>query len=142
MAICPIGGERIALEKPEAADIAGQPNSWVIVDEVIYFNQIPWTDKADATGRAIGRLELGASGNDPAAWSSVFPRPGTMTSDFDANGRIDIADWAYIAESWMLESTDQNWKPQANLDGDGSDIIDWADMLILLDNWLWSNTQN
>lgn len=24
-------------------------------------------------------------------------------------------------------------------DGTESDIIDWADMLILLDNWLWSN---
>lgn len=132
-------GERIALEKPEAADIAGQSNSWAIVDEVIYFSQLPWTDKADATGMAIGRIRVNENGNNPAAWSSAFPKPGTMTCDFDKNGRIDIADFASIAEYWMLESTDQRWSPEVNLDGEDSDIIDWSDMLILLDAWLWSN---
>lgn len=132
-------GERIALEKPEAADIAGQSNSWAIVDEVIYFNRLPWTDKADASGRAIGRLDDRRNGNDPSAWSSSVPRPGTRTFDFDMNGRIDIHDWAFLAEFWMLESTDQKWNPEVNLDGDGSDRIDWTDMRILLEHWLWSN---
>ena len=132
-------GERIALEKPEAADLAGQPNSWAIVDEVIYFHRLPWTDKADATGMAIGRIRLNENGNNPAAWSSAFPKPGTPRCDFDQNGRIDIADFATIAESWMLESTDPNWNPEVNLDGEDSDMIDWSDMLILLDAWLWSS---
>jgi hypothetical protein len=39
----------------------------------------------------------------------------------------------------MIETTDPDWNPEVNLDGAGSDIIDWADMLILIDHWLWSN---
>jgi hypothetical protein len=132
-------GERVALEKPEAADIAGQSNSWVIVDEVIYFSRTPWPGGVDGTGMVIWRFGVGANGNDPAAWSTTVPKPGTMAYDFDANGSVDLADWAYIAEYWMIETTDPDWNPEVNLDGAGSDIIDWADMLILIDHWLWSN---
>ena len=62
-----------------------------------------------------------------------------MAYDFDANGSVDLADWAYIAEYWMIETTDPDWNPEVNLDGADSDIIDWADMLILMDHWLWNN---
>ncbi len=132
-------GERVALEKPEAADTAGQSNSWVIVDEVIYFSQTPWPDGVDGTGMVIWRFGVDGNGNDPAAWSITFPKPGTTAYDFDASGSVDLADWAYIAEYWMIETTDPDWNPEVNLDGADSDIIDWVDMLILLDHWLWSN---
>lgn len=131
-------GERVALEQPEAADIAGQSNSWSIVDEVIYFNRDPWPNGAVGTGLSIRRFETCANGNDPAAWLLSYPKPGTMAFDFDANGSVDLADWEHLAGYWMTEASDPDWNPEANLDGAGSDIIDCTDMLILLEYWLWN----
>ena len=58
-------GERIAAEKPEPPDVAGQSTVWVIVDEVIYFDAPPWPSGADGTGQPVNRTDSTAAGNDP-----------------------------------------------------------------------------
>lgn len=68
-------GERIALERPRPADHAGDPVSWVIVDEVIYFDRDPFAGDADGLGDALERLSASLAGNDPANWRAAQPTP-------------------------------------------------------------------
>jgi len=68
-------GERIALEKPLDLDDLGQPDSWSIVDEVIYFHRTPWSPKADGLGLSLQRKSVTGSGNDPANWTATVPTP-------------------------------------------------------------------
>ena len=74
-------GERMALERPQAPDQAGDPVSWVIVDEVIYFDRAPWPTGTDATGFPLARTALHAAGNDPASWKMGFSATPGKPSD-------------------------------------------------------------
>jgi hypothetical protein len=70
--------ERIALEKPQAADQVGDLGSWVIVDEVIYADTSPWPQAADGEGQALHRVHADQyhCGNDPSNWQAAAPTPG------------------------------------------------------------------
>jgi len=70
--------ERLALERPQAPDAAGDSISWVIVDEVVYSSCDPWPIEADGTGKALHRIRSDASysGSDPANWRAGAPDPG------------------------------------------------------------------
>ncbi len=72
-------GERIALEKPLEPRSAGDPVSWVIVDEVIYFDRSPWPSSADGEGDALYRHALFRSGCDPLSWTAGQPTPGIVS---------------------------------------------------------------
>jgi len=64
-------GERIALERPQAPDVIGDSISWVIVDEVIYFDRSPWPEGADGEGAALRRVWPDRYGRNPNYWLPV-----------------------------------------------------------------------
>ncbi|MDF7799319.1 lamin tail domain-containing protein [Pontiellaceae bacterium B1224] len=53
-------GERVAIERPQDSDDPAFPLdvSWVVVDELFYFDQCPWPVSADGTGYPIIRTGL------------------------------------------------------------------------------------
>ncbi|MFB3788980.1 MAG: lamin tail domain-containing protein [bacterium] len=78
-------GERIALEKPLGNDLSGLLTTWAVADEVIYFDQSPWTQMADGTGQALQRISARRPGNDPANWQAADPTPGQDNPDTPVN---------------------------------------------------------
>ncbi len=72
------GGERLALERPEAPDAPDEEISWVIVDEVYYSDAAPWPAGADGSGRALHRVDLQSdhSGSDASNWEVGPVSPG------------------------------------------------------------------
>lgn len=78
-------GERIALERPQPEDEAGEGISWVIADEVIYFDQYPWTEKADGDGLSLQRIDEGVPGRDWDNWEAVTPSPNYYLTNPEAD---------------------------------------------------------
>jgi len=75
------GSERVALEKPEAPDVAGGDTVWVIVDEVIYGDHPPWPTEADGGGRSLQRAPVAGAGLDAGNWAAgLIPTPGNSSA--------------------------------------------------------------
>ena len=66
-----VSAERFALERPQAPDLPGDPVSWVVVDEVAYFEQAPFPPAADGAGAALHRVSAAQPGSDPANWTAA-----------------------------------------------------------------------
>lgn len=93
-------GERVALEQPQDSDDPQNPLdiSWVVVDELFYFDQSPWPDGADGTGFPLirtGIVEWGA----PSA------------TDADADQLQDVWENSYFSSL--------NEQPEGDWDMDG-----------------------
>jgi len=73
-------GGRLALETPLAPDLPGEGVAWVIVDEVFYADNTPWSSSADGLGNSLQRVVVNGAGTDPASWTSATPSPGTGSS--------------------------------------------------------------
>ena len=95
------GGDRICLEKPQPADLLGDPPYWVIVDEVIYFDRTPWVREPDGQGPPLQRREPTVSGNAPHNWY-----PGLSATPGAAAESVAIA-WPTNGASY--------WPPVADL---------------------------
>jgi hypothetical protein len=73
------GGERIALQEPQEADPPSVPTIWwIISDQVIYGDYLPWPISPDGAGMALHRISAaaGACGDNPANWTDGTPSPG------------------------------------------------------------------
>jgi hypothetical protein len=101
-------GERLALERPLAPDLPGEPVGTVVCDEVIYFDRAPWPGGADGNGGSYNRWSPEQPGNDPAHWVAVAPSPG---SNFD--GPVGDGDQDGMPDAWEIQN--------------GLDPRDWTD---------------
>ncbi|MBN2163139.1 MAG: CotH kinase family protein [Pontiellaceae bacterium] len=65
-------GERIRLERPQASDDPESPEdiSWIIVDEAVWLDQLPWPREADGSGYAL--IRAGRNGTDPLSWTTAL----------------------------------------------------------------------
>jgi hypothetical protein len=81
-------GDRITLEKPFGIDPADRTVYWVVMDEVIYFDQDPWPSEADGEGKVLQRIQQARPGNDPSNWHAGDPTPGKTAPPYSA-----IGDW-------------------------------------------------
>jgi len=79
-----------------------------------------------------GRIDIGAYGGTTEATSSDILRP--VPSDADANLKVNMADFAILANNWGLQGTSIKNK---GADADNNNIVDGRDMSILQKFWLW-----
>lgn len=77
------GGGRVAVERPVAPDLPGDPTGWFVVDEVIYGAAEPW---AAQPGAGLNRVDPALSGCLPANWMA-----GPVASPGQAAPRVVLA---------------------------------------------------
>ncbi|MBN1817116.1 MAG: lamin tail domain-containing protein [Sedimentisphaerales bacterium] len=134
---------RIALEKPLAPDILGESVSWIIVDEVFYFDNSPWPVIDGNPGHVLQRQPGLSSGNDPSSWRVTMPSPGLPSpapADLDQNAMVDWNDFAIFSAGWLTESSDPGWSPAFDLAFPPDGILDWQDISVFVQYWLWHTT--
>jgi hypothetical protein len=116
--------DRLGLEWPQLPDLPGDPYSWVIVDEVVYGNQVPWPAGALGAGHSLHRVSAGGFGNDPNHWRAANPSPGStaMPADRDQDGMPDA--WEEPQGFDPENPADAWW----DADGDGQANVEeyWA----------------
>jgi len=89
-------GERVALERPQESDDPLLPLdiSWVVVDELFYFDQSPWPSGADGTGFPLLRTGL-----------SIWGAP--TATDTDADTMLDSWETGYFGS--LDQAGYMNW---------------------------------
>ena len=70
-------GGRVSLEAPQAPDAAGDPVSWVVMDEVVYADDSPWPESPDGDGDSLHRVAANFDADNPGNWTAGPPTPGT-----------------------------------------------------------------
>ena len=132
-----INGTADTLSSPTPS---GEPNAYIVQSDPFFSQLKEWGDTIwnlwyhnhglDGSGAAVDGIvpfEM-----TKATWG-VEPVP--QASDLDGNCSVDFIDYAIFASYWLDDCADPELCANANLDGIGG--IDWADLRILADNWLW-----
>ena len=73
--------DRIRLQKPQTFAQPDELLAWVLLDEATYFDQAPWPDDADGSGLSLHRARFSQAGNNPNAWQSKAPTPGSVSDE-------------------------------------------------------------
>lgn len=60
-------------------------------------------------------------------------------ADINRNCMIDLDDFHILAAAWMSQSDSPNWNPACDIARPADGIVNTADLVILVDNWLWPN---
>lgn len=88
---------------------------------------------ANTAGQEIYQLWNDNNKCPPEVMQTALITP-LMQTDFDANGRVNFADFAIFSSYWSRDCAIKLCGP-ANLDGTNG--VDWADFSIFVDSWLW-----
>ncbi len=91
-------GEQIGLVRPDTPQSQQQPEAgyvpYLVVDEVQYLDDWPWSAEADGTGLSLQRRAPHLYGNEPLNWEAALPTAGrvhveTLETDSDRDGLPD-----------------------------------------------------
>ena len=87
--------ERVALERPQDSDDPLRPLdiSWVVVDELYYFDQAPWPANADGTGYPLVRTGLTSWGAPSAADTDGDQMPDAWEMAYFGSLEQILPDW-------------------------------------------------
>jgi lamin tail-like protein/CotH protein len=130
---------RVAVERPQAPDALGDPVSWSILDETIYFHRSPWPAISDEAGASLQRQPSLLAGNDPVGWRSAPPtpvHPPAITEDINADGNVNFLDFSALARAWLSELNDPGWNQACDLADPLDGVVDFADLVSLVEKWL------
>lgn len=117
--------DRVSLERAQPGDLPGDPISWVLVDEVGYFDRTPWPGGADGVGLSYQRRSATVPGSDPANWVASTPTPGAA-----ASGAGSDTDHDGMPDSWELRYGLSPQDPaDAGLDADGDGLSNLQEYL-------------
>jgi hypothetical protein len=97
---------------------------------------IPWdlksnprfSDDPDSVDSGIP-VELGQPVIDIGAYE--FFEPG----DFDADGVVNLRDFAIFSSAWQSSKDGNNWNPNCDISEPGDDVIDQMDFMEFVANW-------
>jgi hypothetical protein len=115
-------GERVAVERPQDSDDPLNPYdvSWVVVDELFYFDRSPWPVEADGTGYPLRRTAL-------TRWGVPTP------TDTDADGLDDDWEISYFGSLAQQGDADPDLDGFSNLEEQiaGTDPTDAQSIFII-----------
>jgi predicted esterase len=89
---------RLTLKRPVYPGIPGDPDSWIVVDDVTYTNQSPWPTNCSGAGKALQRFTIRVIGNQSTNWVGALPSPGSPAGamlDRDGDAMSDAYEYQY-----------------------------------------------
>lgn len=129
------GGETVALERVnDELEPGATEFEYILIDEVRYDDEVPWSTAADGMGQSLHRATAEAYGNDPHQWFANNPTPGTVPfidstdGDVDGDGDTDGDDVQLVCGGIR----DSSANIALDLTGDGEIDLDDLDAVLRL----------
>ncbi|MEM7396793.1 MAG: hypothetical protein AAF492_31070, partial [Verrucomicrobiota bacterium] len=100
---------RVAVERPQRPDLISEDISWVIVDEMIYFDRNPWPIEADGNGASLHRINDAVAGTPFTNWVAGSPTPATRLVGFlplvgNTNGATGVGSFGAVLNGALLST--------------------------------------
>ena len=58
------------------------------------------------------------------------------SGDFDADGDVDLADFAIFASAWLTESGKTGWNPDCDINVPADKSVGMLDLIVFAEHWL------